>query len=64
MHLSLRILKSVSKHVALVKHHLKNHAVVSEDKGIKIIRSGKEKDLEQPKLDPYWILAKKLSKSH
>ena len=37
--------------------------VVSEDKGIKILSSGKEKDLEQPKVDPYWILAKKLSES-
>jgi hydrogenase expression/formation protein HypE len=37
--------------------------VVSEDKGIKIIRVGKEKDLEHPKVDPYWILAKKLSES-
>lgn len=37
--------------------------VVAEDKGIKILISGKEKDLEQPKVDPYWILAKKLSES-
>jgi hydrogenase maturation factor len=37
--------------------------VVSEDKGIKIIRGSKEKDLEHPKIDPYWILAKKLSES-
>jgi hydrogenase maturation factor len=37
--------------------------VVSKDKGIKIIYDGKEKDLEQPEVDPYWILAKKLSES-
>ena len=37
--------------------------VLSEDKGIKIIRGSQEKDLEYPKVDPYWILAKKLSES-
>jgi hydrogenase expression/formation protein HypE len=37
--------------------------VVSKDKGIKIISAGKERDLEHPKADPYWILAKELSES-
>lgn len=37
--------------------------VVSKDKGIKIMSEGIEKDLEQPKVDPYWILAEKLSRS-
>lgn len=35
--------------------------VVSKDKGIKIIKDGVEKDLEHPKVDPYWILAKNLT---
>jgi len=35
--------------------------VIPKDKGIKIMRNGKEENLEHPKVDPYWILAKKLS---
>lgn len=37
--------------------------VVSKNKGIKIAKEGKEKDLEHPKVDPYWILAEKLAES-
>jgi hydrogenase maturation factor len=35
--------------------------VVSKDKGIKILSAGREKDLEPPEVDPYWILAEKLA---
>jgi len=35
--------------------------VVPEDKGIKIVKEGKERTLEHPKVDPYWKLAAELS---
>ena len=36
--------------------------VLSSDKGIKIKAGGKERILEHPKVDPYWILVEQLSK--
>ena len=36
--------------------------VVPENKGIKIVKEGKEIILEHPKVDPYWKLAAELSK--
>jgi hydrogenase maturation factor len=36
--------------------------VVPKQKGLKIVSGGKERDLEHPKVDPYWIIADKLSK--
>ncbi|MEE8638312.1 MAG: hypothetical protein V3T21_04610, partial [Candidatus Margulisiibacteriota bacterium] len=36
--------------------------VVSGRDGMKIKRGGKERILEHPKVDPYWILAEQLSK--
>jgi hydrogenase maturation factor len=36
--------------------------VVPENQGIKIISKGKERILEHPKVDPYWILAAEFSK--
>lgn len=36
--------------------------VVPEDKGMKIIDKGKERDLKHPKVDPYWKLAAEFSK--
>ena len=37
--------------------------VVPKSKGLKIAAGGKEKKLEHPKVDPYWILVEELSKS-
>ncbi|MFA6549171.1 MAG: AIR synthase family protein [Candidatus Margulisiibacteriota bacterium] len=34
--------------------------VVAEDKGIKIIKQGREIELEHPKVDPYWTIAAQL----
>jgi hydrogenase maturation factor len=36
--------------------------VVDKDKGLKIASGGKERTLEHPKVDPYWILVEQLSK--
>ena len=36
--------------------------VVANNKGIKIVNNGKERTLEHPKVDPYWILAAEFSK--
>lgn len=36
--------------------------IVPKSKGLKIIKNGKERTLEYPKVDPYWILAAKFSK--
>jgi len=38
--------------------------VVPKSKGLKIVSGGKEKILEHPKVDPYWILVEKLSKQN
>ena len=35
--------------------------VVAKEQGPKIIRAGKEVELEHPKVDPYWLLMEKLS---
>jgi len=35
--------------------------VIPKDEGIKVLRNGKEEDLEHPNVDPYWVLAKQLS---
>jgi len=37
--------------------------VVPKKKGLKIVSGGKERALEHPKVDPYWILAEELSKT-
>jgi len=36
--------------------------VVPRDQGIKVIKEGKERVLEHPKTDPYWLLAAEFSK--
>lgn len=36
--------------------------VVSKRKGLKIVSGGKERTLDHPKVDPYWVLVEKLSK--
>lgn len=36
--------------------------VVPKNKGLKIVAGGKEKTLEHPKVDPYWMLVEQLSK--
>jgi len=36
--------------------------VVAKDKGLLITKEGKERKLEHPKVDPYWILASEFSK--
>jgi hydrogenase expression/formation protein HypE len=35
--------------------------VVAKDKGLKIVCDGKERELEHPKVDPYWAIAAKLA---
>lgn len=36
--------------------------VVPKQKGLKIVRGGKEQTLEHPKVDPYWVLVDELSR--
>jgi hydrogenase maturation factor len=37
--------------------------VVPKNKGLRIVNKGKERKLEHPKVDPYWVIADKLAKS-